>query len=291
MELKQYIRNGLLRESTRYESILSYDGGSPKKIILVLEGRCRRKTKLGANRNLYENYYPVSFIGLEDCLVGCSRLGLVGAYPGTHYCLWEASDFMDAIWVYPDLARRAILELSRQIRIYYSQLQKTDLDLRSELGNIDVNVAETDISDILFSANFSSEDSFPTELVSKLKREYKAGEYVIRQGKKSFELYIILSGELEVRHLSDGKQKEIGVLKKGDLVGEMAQFDGLPRSADVLVRKDAELLVFLPENFSLLFQLHPKWSKKILSVLANRVEERRKDFENISLSTLVKKQP
>ncbi len=284
MEIKQYIHRGILAQNQKYETVLEFNGLATDKIIVVLEGRLRRKTQLKQNRWLYENYYPISFIGLEDYLLGRSRKGIVGSYPGSHYCIWEADDFYNSIMIYPVLARRAILELSRHIRLYDAQKQenKENIDMRKELAGIDLDNAEDDFCDLLF-LNYSEDESFPPELIQKISRTFKPGDYLIREGEKTFEIYIIHSGYVDVIQRSDSGSKVIDTLKAGEMIGEMAQFDGLPRSADVVAKEETQALVFLPENFSLLFQLHPSWSVKLLNILAQRLEQRRKFFEDIDL--------
>ena len=250
---------------------------------MILEGRCRRKLELKPGRALYENYYPVSFIGLEEYLLGSSYKGRVGVFPGAHYCIWEVDDFYNALSIHPELARHAIHELSRRVRLYDIKGGHGTMALGEELGDLDFGHLDEDISDILFNFNFSEEDTFSPEMIQKFSRKFAAGEYLMRQDEKSLELHIILSGKVKVLHNSkDGTQKQ-DWLGANEMVGEMAQFDGLPRSADVVAEETTESLAFSPEHFSLLFQLHPRWSMKILQTLAKRVEQRRKEFTNMDI--------
>ena len=62
----------------------------------------------------------------------------------------------------------------------------------------------------------------------------------------------------------------------GDLVGEISMFDGLPRSANVIAESELLLVKFAPGDFHLMFQLHSKWSMKVLTTLAERVEKEEK---------------
>ena len=294
MDVKQYVRSGILCQNLGYEAITKYDGSRPKQIILVLEGRCRRSIQLNDRRTLYENYHPISFIGLEDYLLGTARVGLVGAFPGTHYCIWDVEDFYNAISIYPDLARRAIFELSRHIRVYDSQQMQNEsndnyeLELHSELGDLDLGDPESDFSEIIMDMSFSENEELPAHLVKKLSRNFSTGEYLMRQGEKSFELYIIHSGCVDVLQKTQTGSKKIDTMRVGDMIGEMAQFDGLPRSADVIAIEPTEALVFVPENFSLLFQLHPRWSIKLLTTLAARLEQRRQALGEMDIK-LIKK--
>lgn len=274
MDLKTYVRRGHIDEAPNYRNIYRMDFRGPEHLILLLEGKCRRKLLLRKGRYLYENYYAEAFIGLEDFLLGEGRPGAVGVYPGAHYILWDAEDFKNAISIQPELARRAIMELSRRVRVYDARKHTTDLNLRS---NVDIEVGKPDaaLTTALYEMSFAADDEFPPHLVSQLARDFKAGQALMRQGEKTSDLYIILHGELDI-FVNDGSgPKKIDELGAGDMVGEMAQFDGLPRSADVLARTTVRALVFEAANFHMLFQLHPRWTQKLLTTLAERIEQRR----------------
>lgn len=285
MELKKYIRRGTIAEARGYEEILRLDGSRPTSVVLLLEGRARRKILLNARRRLYENYYAISFLGLEDYLTGSSRKGAVGTYPGAHYVVWDGEDFMTAVGMYPELARRAIFELSRRIRTYDAKSRVTDAELKQEVV-LDIGPPQQELTDALYEMSFADEDTFPPHLLEKLSKKFEPGEALMTQGELSSELYIILGGEVSIQQEDRGMVRDLGILRHGDLVGEMAQFDGLPRSATVKALSPTQVLVFRPENFHMLFQLHPRWSQKLLVTLAERVENRRRDLETISLAVL-----
>ncbi len=286
MELKKYVRRGTLDECGDYRRLLSYNGQPPGVILVLLEGRARRKVQISPQRWLYENYYPTSFIGLEDQILGRSRLGAVGVYPGSHYVLWDADDFLNAAGIQPELARRAIFELSRRIRIIDSHKRSTDAMLRVE-REIELGAPSEEIRDDLYEMSFADEDDFPREIVGRLSRTLQDGEFLMRQGDTSTELYIILEGSVEILQKGDdGQTRKIDLLSEGDMLGEMAQFDGLPRSASARAAGDVRALEFKPENFHLLFMLHPKWSQKLMSTLAERVDQRLNALSGVDLALL-----
>lgn len=286
MELKKYVRRGRLDECGQYRGLLK-NGSAPGGVIVVLlEGRARRKTRISDGRTLYENYYPTSFIGLEDHILGRSRPGAVGVYPGSHYILWEAEDFLNAASIQPELARRAIFELSRRIRIYDSHKRSTDAMLRVE-RLIEVGAPEEELRDELYEMSFADEDDFPHEIVSRLGRDFQDGDFLMQQEESSTELYILLEGTVEILQKGeDGQTRKIDLLSDGDMVGEMAQFDGMPRSAGARAAGTVRALEFKPENFHLLFMLHPKWSQKLMKTLAERIDQRLNGFAGIDLGTL-----
>ncbi len=285
MDIKHYIHSGRLVQNFTRTTILEFTSDPPDMIILLLEGKCRRKLSLKPRRVLYENYYPLSFIGLEDYLLGFSREGGVGAYAGAHYCLWDIQDFQNALRIYPELAHRIIFELSRRVRIYDAHQHKTDISLRAEASKLDLSDTKSEVSQALYDMSFADEDEFPASVIEKLSKQYQNGDYLMRQGESSTELFIIYSGEVEIlQKTEDGASpKTIDKLGPGSMVGEMAQFDGLLRSADVKAVKETQALVFRPRDFSLIFQLHPRWSQQICSTLAERIEQRRRSLAEARL--------
>lgn len=286
MELKRFVRRGLFNESRSYRNVLRFEDRPPGRILMLLEGRARRKLELKPGRSLYENYYPITFIGLEDELLGRVRPGAAGVYPGSHYCLWETEDFMAALGVQPELARRAIFELSRRIRIYDERSHTTAPALRRE-AEIEIGAPSPELADALYEMSFSDSDEFPPHLLDRFSRTFAPGSALMRQGETSLELYIIISGQVEVfRTNAAGERIKIDELGQGDLVGEMAQFDGLPRSADVIAARPTVALALEPSNFHVLFQLHPRWSMKLLQTLAERLEQRRRDLETIDPASI-----
>lgn len=82
-------------------------------------------------------------------------------------------------------------------------------------------------------------------LSSVLKEEkFLKGDCIVREDDYSNTMYIIRSGEVEVRKVIDRKcdrYKTLAVLEEGDIFGEMAVFGGELRSADVIAREDSIL--------------------------------------------------
>ena len=77
---------------------------------------------------------------------------------------------------------------------------------------------------------------------SGLGRPYADGELVCRQGDRGDALYVIQEGWVDVVHEDDGAESQVGRLGPGAIVGEMAIFDGLPRSATVRAAGPARIL-------------------------------------------------
>jgi CRP-like cAMP-binding protein len=108
--------------------------------------------------------------------------------------------------------------------------------------------------------------------LSKLLKEerFGQGEYVVREGDHAKAIYIIRSGEMEVRRTirrEPGKYKTLAILEAGEIFGEMAVFGEEFRSADVIVRKDAALWKMDYRELFNILRSDPAGGIKILQVI------------------------
>ena len=99
-------------------------------------------------------------------------------------------------------------------------------------------------------------------------RYYKKGAEIIKEGMLSDCAYIIESGRVEVSKQINGERQSIGVLKEGDIFGEMGLIDGLPRSASVVSLEDSSISIITQETFNSLAQHNAQALMPILKVLA-----------------------
>jgi small-conductance mechanosensitive channel/CRP-like cAMP-binding protein len=103
---------------------------------------------------------------------------------------------------------------------------------------------------------------------------YAPGEYVVRQGEHGEELYLCLSGELQVLHQPDnGELREVAQLGSGGLFGEIAQLTGEARNASVRAATPCELLVLRKPAFVQVLKETPALAELISERLAQRRAE------------------
>ncbi len=120
------------------------------------------------------------------------------------------------------------------------------------------------------------------EAVSQVTREQRflEGETVVRENDPGGELYLVLSGEVEV--LREGNRSEpisIARLGAGDYFGEMAIFDNQPRSASVIVREPARLLVLAGERLKEIVLQTPEIAFQVFEVLTARIRSGQEQLE------------
>lgn len=94
-----------------------------------------------------------------------------------------------------------------------------------------------------------------------------AGSYLFRQGEPANEMYVVLSGRVEIRR--DGQVIE--TLEPGSIFGEMAIVDERPRSADAVAAEDASVEPIDAEWFKHLIRKSPSFGLHVMGVMAQRL--------------------
>jgi serine/threonine protein phosphatase PrpC len=104
-------------------------------------------------------------------------------------------------------------------------------------------------------------------------RDFERGAYVMREGEKGDELFIVLSGKVAVVR----GEAVLTHLGPGEHVGEMALIRAVPRSANVIADVDSELVAIKRGDFfDILRREHElaiKFLWQFLGVLADRLDQ------------------
>ena len=103
------------------------------------------------------------------------------------------------------------------------------------------------------------------------RRQFKAGEVIVRQGDAGHEAFVIHSGALDVRIHVNGGERIVARLGEGELVGEMSLFRKAARSADLIAATDVELLVITHEKLEWLIRNRTQLTLEILKRLSELV--------------------
>jgi len=121
-------------------------------------------------------------------------------------------------------------------------------------------------------------------------KTYNAGEVILHEGEYSNEMYIIISGRVEISKNIDGNQYLLENLKDGDIFGEMALLDNSPHTVTVKAVDDTTLITIdkhkfeevICQNMSLVYMLIRKLNKRmrkkdeeLIKVLKNHKEKNR----------------
>src|SRR5678815_644617 len=98
-------------------------------------------------------------------------------------------------------------------------------------------------------------------------------------------MYVVQSGEVEIRRLVGETERVIAVLPAGEFFGEMAILNGRPRSATAVVRTRAGLIVIEGKTFEAMLRARPEIALRIIKSLATRLESANQHVELLLLPT------
>ena len=102
----------------------------------------------------------------------------------------------------------------------------------------------------------------------------KSGDILYREGTAAEQMYIMVSGDLEINMGSDTDNELIlNVLHEGEYFGEMGLImPGGRRTAGARARGDVVLLSMSRDQFTDLMQRHPELANAMVSVLSQRLD-------------------
>jgi CRP-like cAMP-binding protein len=97
-------------------------------------------------------------------------------------------------------------------------------------------------------------------------RRVKGGEALIQRGEPDRTLYFVLHGGLEITaHSGDGfTMGRVAQVGAGSLLGELAFFDGGPRSAGAWAVQDCEVAAMTPDQYAAFEQSSPALARELL---------------------------
>ena len=100
-------------------------------------------------------------------------------------------------------------------------------------------------------------------------RRLMAGDALIRRGEPDRTLYFVLQGDLEVIvHSGDGlTMGRVSLIGAGSVLGELAFFDGGPRSAGAWAVEDSEVAAMTPDQYAAFEQTSPALARELIFAL------------------------
>ena len=104
-----------------------------------------------------------------------------------------------------------------------------------------------------------------------LGRAYADGEIIFEEGDKANVMYVIRSGAVNIVKKSPSGSMTIATLGSGEVFGEMALFDRLPRSATAVASGDARILTIDRKKLFSTIDRDPTLVFKILESMGRRI--------------------
>lgn len=113
-----------------------------------------------------------------------------------------------------------------------------------------------------------------------VEKVFGKNEVIFEEESRGDSMMVIISGEARVSHHADRTNEEtLGILKKGDFIGEMALLEELPRSATVIAHTDTYMLEISRERFMHFISRDTDSGVKILLQLARSLSARLREAD------------
>ncbi len=104
---------------------------------------------------------------------------------------------------------------------------------------------------------------------STTERTFAAGTTIVTEGEPGVAMFVILSGKAEA---SKGGSA-VGTFSAGEFFGDMALFEGFPRSATVVAKSDVEVLAITEWDFQAELRTTPELQTQVLKVIVRRLRD------------------
>jgi CRP-like cAMP-binding protein len=106
-----------------------------------------------------------------------------------------------------------------------------------------------------------------------VRRQFKAGEAIVQQGKRTHGVYLVLKGTASVQIPSKGT---LGI-GPGEACGEISLLDELPATANVVAKEEVEAYYLdrltLQQMFELFPHLGSRFYQSLAAILSRRLRE------------------
>jgi len=134
--------------------------------------------------------------------------------------------------------------------------------------------------------------SVPTELLDELAAKAKmvrveAREILFSKGDPGDRLYLVAKGLIRIGVLSsEGREVTYGLIKPGQLFGEIAVLDGKERSADATAMEATELIALERKDVHAFLHKHPVQALHLIEVLCDRIRKADNQLEDMVFLSL-----
>jgi len=106
-----------------------------------------------------------------------------------------------------------------------------------------------------------------------LGRVYRDGEVLVRQGDAGDCMYVIQEGEAEIYMERDGKEILLRTADAGEVIGEMAIFERVVRSASVRAKGEMRALTVDKRNFLKRINEDPSLAFRLVKLMSKKIRE------------------
>lgn len=120
---------------------------------------------------------------------------------------------------------------------------------------------------------------------------FERGERLLREGEFGSHMFLLLSGWFKVvANTEDNREALIAVRAGGDIVGELACFDSLPRVATVMAASTGTTKLIIRQDFLRFLASHEDVAQAVMCAVAGKLRwatRRRQEFGSCAVETRV----
>jgi len=114
-------------------------------------------------------------------------------------------------------------------------------------------------------------------------RQFRQGETIFRQGDAGQLLYLIRSGSVRIFVMDEeGRETSVVLYGPGDVFGELAVIDELPRSASVIAMEDTAVLALTRDQLREHMRREPLLAHNFLKALSRRLRSSTQQVETLA---------
>jgi len=106
---------------------------------------------------------------------------------------------------------------------------------------------------------------------SELGKAFSDGDVIFREGEKGEMMYVIQAGNVKITKNTKSGEVTLATLTSGDIFGEMALFDRMPRSATAVASGDARILSIDKKKLFTTISRDPTMVFKVLETMSQRI--------------------
>jgi CRP/FNR family transcriptional regulator, cyclic AMP receptor protein len=118
-------------------------------------------------------------------------------------------------------------------------------------------------------------------------RTFSAGQTIFAIGSPGDQLMALLSGTIRISVPSaDSKELVLTIIQPGEVIGELAVFDGKERSADAIAETACTLAVLERQDVLSFFERNPAAWPKLVEVLCERLRRTDQAFAEVAMLPL-----
>jgi len=123
------------------------------------------------------------------------------------------------------------------------------------------------------------------DALERFARDVPADTVLFEEGQPGRDMYIVVTGEIEIRRRIGMADRVLAVLGSGEFFGEMAILSGRPRSATAVTRSAARVLVIDGATFEAMLRARPEIALRLVRTLAARLASTNHQLELLLLPT------